>query len=123
VILDTIGELRSAYALATAGFVGGTLTPIGGHNLLEPPAVGRPVIFGPYTANCLDVAEMVTSEQVGFRVDTPQELAERFVRIAGDSALRSRIGRAAEHLMRSQRGAAARCADAASALLGLRSMP
>jgi 3-deoxy-D-manno-octulosonic-acid transferase len=123
VILDTIGELRSAYALAAAGFVGGTLVPIGGHNLLEPPAVGRPVIFGPHTSSCSDVAEMVTGEQVGFCVDTAQELAERFVCIVKDSALRSRIGLSAERLMRSQRGAAGRCADAAGALLGLRGAP
>jgi len=123
VVLDTIGELRSAYALAAAGFVGGTLVPIGGHNLLEPPAVGRPVIFGPYTANCSDVAEMVTSEQVGFCVDTAQDLAERFIGIAGDAAARSRIGLAAERLMRRQRGAAERCAGAAGVLLGLRGAP
>jgi 3-deoxy-D-manno-octulosonic-acid transferase len=123
VVLDTIGELRSAYALAAAGFVGGTLVPIGGHNLLEPPAVGRPVIFGRYTANCSDVAEMVTSEQVGFCVDTAQALAECFIGIAGDAAARSRIGRAAERLMRRQRGAAERCAGAASDLLGLGGAP
>ena len=120
VILDTIGELRSAYALAMAGFVGGTLVPIGGHNLLEPPAVGRPVIFGPYIANCSDVAEMVMGEQVGFCIHTAHDLAERFIRIANDSAVRARIGVAAEHLMQSQRGAAARCASAAGHLLCLR---
>jgi hypothetical protein len=66
---------------------------------------------------------MVTGEQVGFCVDTAQELAERFVCIVKDSALRSRIGLSAERLMRSQRGAAGRCADAAGALLGLRGAP
>jgi len=121
VVLDTIGELRSAYALGVAGFVGGTFAPIGGHNLLEPIAAGRPVIFGPHTENCADVAEMVGDAHVGFPVTTAEELAEQFVRIATDAGLRSRIAGAAQRLMDSQRGAAERCAQAAERLLSMRS--
>ena len=56
VILDTMGELRAAYGFAAAGYVGGTLVPIGGHNLLEPVAAGRPVLFGPHTCESRGMA-------------------------------------------------------------------
>ncbi len=117
VVLDTMGELRSAYALGAAGFVGGTLVPIGGHNPLEPPAVGRPALFGPYTANCADVVELAMEAGVGFRVRDPGDLAEQFVRIAADAVLRERVARDGPALIESQRGAAQRCANLAVALL------
>ncbi|MCJ7822185.1 MAG: 3-deoxy-D-manno-octulosonic acid transferase, partial [Armatimonadetes bacterium] len=82
VILDTMGELRAAYGLGTAGVVGGTLAPIGGHYLLEPVAAGRAALFGPHTANCEDVADLVLAAGVGFRTGDAEELAEAFLRIA-----------------------------------------
>lgn len=117
VVLDTMGELRSAYALGAACFVGGTLAPIGGHNPLEPAAVGRAALFGPYTANCEDVVELVLGAGVGFRVEDGSALAEQFLRIARDLPLRERIAQAGPALVASQRGAAQRCANLAVALL------
>jgi len=117
VVLDTMGELRSAYALGPAGFVGGTLVPIGGHNLLEPPAAGRAVLFGPHTEYCADVADLVVGAGVGFRVAGAEELAETFLRICSDDPLRTRIAEAGPALIASQQGAAQRCANIALALL------
>jgi 3-deoxy-D-manno-octulosonic-acid transferase len=113
-----MGELRAAYGLATAGFVGGTLVPIGGHNLLEPVAVGRAVLFGPHTSDCADVADLVLKEGVGRCVAGAGELAEEFLRIAGDSALRERVACRARALMERERGASERCAGLAHRLLG-----
>jgi len=117
VILDTMGELRAAYEFATAGFVGGTLVPIGGHNLLEPLAAGRAVLFGPHTGNCADVADLVLAAGVGFRVRSASELAEQFLRIARAPALQQEIAQRAHALIGQQAGAAARCARVAVALL------
>lgn len=117
VVLDTMGELGAAYSFATAGFVGGTLAPIGGHNLLEPVAVGRAVLFGPHTENCADAAEMVLTDEVGFRVNTADELAERFVWIARDAGVQSEIAARGWALIDSQRGAAKRSAMVARRLL------
>lgn len=117
VILDTMGELRAAYALGVAGFVGGTLVPVGGHNLLEPVAWGRPAIFGPYTANCADVADLLLAEGVGVRVEGPQELAEVFLGLARDLRRREEIARRCQQMMASQRGAAQRCAETVVACL------
>jgi 3-deoxy-D-manno-octulosonic-acid transferase len=117
VILDTMGELRASYSFATVGFVGGSLVPIGGHSLLEPTAAGRAVLFGPHTENCADVADLVLESRVGFRVTDARELAEQFLRIAGDRELQAGIARTAASLIAQQRGAAARCVEAARRLL------
>jgi 3-deoxy-D-manno-octulosonic-acid transferase len=117
VILDTMGELRAAYALGTAGFVGGTLVPIGGHNLFEPTAVGVASLFGPHTENCSDTADLLLAGGVGFSVTGPDDVAREFLRLAGDEALRSDIARRAAELMAQQRGASIRCVEAAAELL------
>jgi 3-deoxy-D-manno-octulosonic-acid transferase len=59
VILDTVGELATLYHLAEAVFVGGSLVPTGGHNMLEPALRSKPVLFGPYTSNFRESAEML----------------------------------------------------------------
>jgi 3-deoxy-D-manno-octulosonic-acid transferase len=117
VVLDTMGELRSAYAVSTVGFVGGTLVPIGGHNLLEPVAAGKAVVFGPYTENCPDVADLVCSAGVGFRVTSAEDMAGTVLRVAADSGLQERLAGAGQALLESQRGASQRCANIALALL------
>jgi 3-deoxy-D-manno-octulosonic-acid transferase len=117
VILDTMGELRAAYALGAAGFVGGTLVAVGGHNLLEPTAVGVASLFGPHTENCSDTADLLSAEGVGFAVGGPEELAREFLRLAGDDARRREIARRAGGLIARQRGASFRCAEVAAELL------
>jgi 3-deoxy-D-manno-octulosonic-acid transferase len=116
-VLDTMGELRAAYGFATVGFVGGTLVRVGGHNLLEPVAAGRAVLFGPHTENCADIADLVLSHGVGYLVRTAEEIAGTFVEIASDSALQDRISAGARSLIEEQRGASERCAEQAVLLL------
>jgi len=118
VVLDTMGELQAAYGVAAAGFVGGTLVPVGGHNLLEPVAAGRPVLFGRHTENCADMAELVLQAGVGFQVADSGELAERFLRITRDPQLREAVAERGVRLIQRQRGASQRCAAAARGLLG-----
>ena len=118
VLLDTMGELRAAYGLATVGFVGGTLVPIGGHNLLEPVAAGRAVLFGPHTESCADVAELVLQAGVGVRIADAEEMAREFLRLARDVAAREQVAARGAALIEAQRGAAQRCANVAVALIG-----
>jgi 3-deoxy-D-manno-octulosonic-acid transferase len=117
VVLDTMGELRAAYAVAAVAFVGGTLVPVGGHNLLEPPAAGVPVLFGPHTENCADTADLLLNAGVGFRVADSAGLAAEFLRLARNAQLRRSIAQQAERLVAQQRGASARCVAAAADLL------
>ena len=120
VVLDTMGELRAAYGLAAAAFVGGTLVPVGGHNLLEPVAAGRAVLFGPHTENCADVADLVLQAGVGFRVSDAEELVQQFIDLVRDTGHQDRIASYGRALIEQQRGAAQRCAAVARALLEAR---
>ncbi len=73
-LLDTMGELNSYYAVARVAFVGGTLRNYGGHNVAEPALVGTPVVFGPHTDNCQIEADALVATGGGRRVTTEAEL-------------------------------------------------
>jgi 3-deoxy-D-manno-octulosonic-acid transferase len=77
-VLDTIGELARFYALADAAFIGGSLIPWGGQNLLEPAFYGKPVFFGPHMTNFADLAERFVAGGGAVVVEKPGELAAMF---------------------------------------------
>ena len=77
VLIDEMGMLMDWYAAGDVAFVGGSLVPVGGHNLLEPAALGRPVLAGPHQFNAPDVAAKLL-EAGGLQiVANAQELAQR----------------------------------------------
>ncbi len=80
IILDTRGELAHAYGVAYMAFVGGTLVPVGGHNLLEPAAWGKPVCFGPHTDHCQEIADLLVESGGGIRVNNGQGLTETLMK-------------------------------------------
>lgn len=97
-VLDSIGELGTVYGAATLAFVGGTLVPVGGHNLLEPAQAGRPVVFGPQIANVRDAAERVLRADAGAVVEDGAALGAAFVtalRDPGSARARGEAGRSA----------------------------
>ncbi|GJL66776.1 MAG: 3-deoxy-D-manno-octulosonic acid transferase [Nitrospirales bacterium] len=96
IVLDSRGELASAYALGWIAFVGGTLTPIGGHNLLEPARWGVPVFFGPYTDHCTEVARILRDAGGGIEVQNEDELFSRIKEAHEDASWRIRVGEAAQ---------------------------
>jgi len=104
-ILDTRGELAAVYRHAVVAFVGGTLVPIGGHNLLEPAAWGKPVFFGFYTDHCLDVARLLRAAGAGKQVRDGAELTEDIARVLRDRRLLRAMGDHAEEVLRGNRGA------------------
>ena len=73
-VLDTVGELGRIYGLGHVAFVGGSLAPIGGHNLLEPAGFGIPVLFGPRTHNFEFMSESILKAGGGIRVQNGEEL-------------------------------------------------
>ncbi len=105
IILDTRGELASMYALGWLAFVGGTLTPVGGHNLLEPARWGIPVLFGPYTDHCAEVATLLCDAGGGIAVKNEQELYERIMQAYHDRSWTQQAGQAAKKVLLSHRGA------------------
>ncbi len=89
-ILDTIGELARVYAVSTVSFVGNSLVPGGGHNILQPIALGKPALFGPHMENFRDIAAICLREEVGVQVDDLDELVsetDRFLTSEGDLKL------------------------------------
>ena len=107
-VLDTLGELGRFYGLGRICFVGGSLTPFGGHNLLEPAAFGCPVLFGPHTHNFVDMSESLIASGGGRRVRDGRELCEAVRLLLSDEALRSETGARARRFVRDNRGAVSR---------------
>ena len=107
-LLNTIGELEKFYALADITFVGGSLVPIGGHNLLEPAGFGKPVLFGPYTHNFEVMAETLLAAGGGERVHSPDELYEILVKLLADPARSAEMGTKAQNFIKENSGALTR---------------
>ena len=105
VVLDTIGELAQLYQIATVVFVGGSLVPAGGHNILEPALYGKPVVFGPHMQNFGEIAETFLTNGAAIQVRTAGELEETMLSLIGDPVRRARVGAAARALVESNRGA------------------
>jgi 3-deoxy-D-manno-octulosonic-acid transferase len=105
VILDTLGELAHLYQVATVVFVGGSLVPAGGHNILEPALYGKPVVFGPHMENFKEIADTFLSNRAALQVHNPRELETAIVALMGDPVRRARLGAAARALVDANRGA------------------
>lgn len=104
-ILNTLGELDRIYGLSTVSFVGGSLVPIGGHNLLEPARFGCPVLFGPHMHNFVYMSESLREAGGGWQVKDGDELYERMVMLLSDPEKRAEMGRLAKEFVENNRGA------------------
>jgi len=107
-LVDTIGEMMSLYAITDVAFVGGSLVPTGGHNLLEPASVGVPSVFGPHMSNFREIAELVLQYSAGVQVASPEELAESCRALITSAELRQVLGQNGLKLMRDNGGATQR---------------
>jgi 3-deoxy-D-manno-octulosonic-acid transferase len=105
IILDTIGELATIYQVATAVFVGGSLVDAGGHNILEPAAFGKPIVFGRHMQNFKEIAGTFLTNGAAIQVHSERELEEVLLNLLSDPVRRARLGAAARALVESNRGA------------------
>ncbi len=105
VVVDTIGELATIYQLGTVVFVGGSLVPTGGHNVLEPAVSGRPIVFGPHMDNFREIADEFVAAGAAVRLEDEAQLDRTLVELLGDSVRRARLGAAARALVDANRGA------------------
>ena len=117
VVLDTIGELATVYQVGQVVFVGGSLVPTGGHNVLEPAIYGRPVIFGPYMQNFAEIAAAFVVNDAGVQVHSEAAAEDAVLSLMSDPVRRAKLGAAARALVEANRGAKARTLDALDALL------
>ncbi len=122
-VLDSIGELAGLYALADAVFVGGSLVPAGGHNILEPAWFSKPPVFGRSMENFRDMAAQFLVAKAGVEVSSGQQLGKVWVQLVEDNALRERMGQSARALSERNRGATARSLDRIAAILAARERP
>jgi len=107
-VLDAMGQMIPFYASADVAFVGGSLVPIGGHNALEPAALGVPVLMGPHTFNAEEINRHLIEEGGAERVDDGEQLGPSLLRVLLDPARRAEMGRAALGVFESESGAVQR---------------
>ena len=120
-LVDSIGELAALYSLATVAFVGGSLVPRGGHNILEPALYGVPIVTGNHYENFRDVVNFFASRNA-VRIVGLAELPLVFMELIDNSDERATLGRNALAALESQRGATDRTIAALVELMGKRIM-
>jgi 3-deoxy-D-manno-octulosonic-acid transferase len=106
-LVDTLGELSIMYAAADVAFVGGSLVPIGGHNLLEPAALGLPVLSGPFQGNNREIAALLTARGAAEIVADAAQLGEALERLFANAEQRRRMGEAGMLIVAANRGSVA----------------
>jgi len=111
ILLDTMGELARIYAIADVAFVGGSLVPIGGHNLLEPAACGVGVIFGPYVDHFKTAADLLLQSGGGIKVKNEEDLYTRVLDLLKDEDKRKRMGKAAQEVIKGKSGVSQKTAQ------------
>ena len=118
-LLDSMGELASVYALADVAFVGGSLVPIGGHNILEPAQHGVAIMTGPYTFNFREIIRIFVHDQA-LKTVTGTNLSPMLLELLQNQAERGMLGRKARALFERHAGATKRTLEALQPLLGKR---
>ncbi len=110
-LVDSMGELPVFIGAADVAFIGGSLVPVGGHNMLEAAAQGVPVLFGPHVFNFSAIADLLLKAEAAKQVDNVTQLADQVARLLGDASERSRMGENGRQVVAENRGAAQRLYD------------
>lgn len=119
-LVDTIGELILFYSMSQVAFVGGSLVPIGGHNVLEPAALAVPVIVGPYTISCKQIVANMKYANGLFVVQNSKELSMIVIKLLNDPKLCKQTGDNAKNFLNSKMGASYKIAKIAADLVKLK---
>ncbi len=118
VVVDTIGQLQRFYAACDVAFVGGSLIPHGGQNMLEPAAQGRAVLFGPHTANFRRDVELLLAADAVVQVADVAAFRRELGRLLGSEAARTELGERGRRVIADNRGATERTLELVVELLG-----
>jgi len=117
-LVDTLGELMMFYAAADIAFVGGSLiATVGGHNLLEPAVLERPILVGPHNFNAPDIAQLMIDSGAAREVHSAEQLAAAILELGADRAARADMGARANAIVTANRGALSRVMELIEALL------
>ncbi len=104
ILLDTMGELESLYSLSELAFVGGSLVPVGGHNILEPASYGVPVLYGPHIDNFKTASDLLLKSGGGIMVNDQEELYQKISVLLNNENLRKDTGKKGREALLSQAG-------------------
>ncbi len=115
--LDTLGELSTAWGLADVAFVGGSITQRGGQNMIEPSALGKPILMGPHVWNFAQIAGELLEVGAAATVHDMEELADQASRLLSDSDLSKQMGEAGQAVVVRHQGAVAKSLDALDTLI------
>jgi 3-deoxy-D-manno-octulosonic-acid transferase len=105
ILLDTVGELSAVYGLAEVIFVGGSMIPHGGQNMLEPAGLGKAVLFGKYTHNFRTDVSLLLDAGAALEVESEEDLESRIIELLEDPAKIEDLGRRARELIEAHKGA------------------
>lgn len=105
---DTMGEMMLYYSVSDVAFVAGSFITLGGHNMLEPAALGKPILTGPHLFNFAEISELLISAKGMTVVRDGNELAQEVIRLFGDESLRNAVGESAFGVVEANRGALGR---------------
>lgn len=111
ILLDSIGELASLYRLADGAFVGGSLVPSGGHNILEPAAFGKVPVFGPSMENFAEIASRFVSAGAAIQVGSPEDVGVAWIELFRNLQRMREMSAKARNLVESSRGATSRALE------------
>jgi 3-deoxy-D-manno-octulosonic-acid transferase len=120
-ILDSVGQLINYYAICDIVFVGGSLVEKGGHNILEPASLGKPILFGPHMFNFHDIAELFLRNNAAVSVHNQKELGEKLRWLLDSPPQMSALGQRAQGLISDNRGATTRNLEYIKTFLNLNS--
>lgn len=107
-VVDTMGELPLFYAASDVAFVGGSLVSVGGHNILEPAALARPIVTGPHYFNFNDITQQFLKADAAIQINNTEELAKTVITLLQNPSQRTQMGNAALQLMSNSQGASKR---------------
>ena len=110
-LLDTIGELAGIFEVADLVFMGGSLVPTGGHNVLEPAYWGKPILFGPHMHNFRDIARLFIEAGAAVEVRDAADLARNCLLLLSDEARCRQLGAGAKRILEKESGATARVVE------------
>jgi len=116
-VIDTIGELMTYYACGDVAFVGGSMGEQGGHNALEPAALGKPVLLGPNMNNAKEIAAQLLQCDAALRVNSQQDFRKAAEKLLAERSLRNQMGQAGQALVEKNRGALYLTMEAIESLL------
>jgi 3-deoxy-D-manno-octulosonic-acid transferase len=113
---DTMGEMMVMYSVSDVAFVGGSFVAVGGHNMLEPAVLGKPILTGPYLFNFAEISAMMFAAKAMIQVDNANQLGERVIEFLNNENYRQEIGNNARSVVEANRGSLAKQTQLAMSL-------